>query len=81
MGSIKVPQGLDQAMLEGLFGRDAVSFYLDRIAQRQREGKVYYNPLKTIYLWAAEDKAKCQGFWSSYRGFSHGRRRRNYGGS
>ena len=81
MEFIKVPQDLDRPMLERQFGHDAVSFYLERIAQREREGKTYLNPLKTIYLWATADRSTQQGYWSSYRGYSRGRRYKNYGGS
>lgn len=78
---ITVPESLDRAMLEAEFGADAVAFYLNRIAQRRREGKIYRNPLKTVFLWATADKRTNQGFWTSYRGYSRGRKHRNYGGS
>lgn len=78
---IKVPQGLDLAMLRDEFGHQAIDFYLDRIKQRESEGRVYYNPLKTIYLWATADKATNQGYYTSYRGYSRGRKHKNYGGS
>ena len=78
---IEVPANLSRAMLEKQFGYAAVSFYLSRIAQREREGKIYHNPLKTVYLWATEDKRTCQGFYTTYRGYSHGNRHKNYGGS
>lgn len=81
MGNIFVPENLDRATLERQFGRAAVLFYLDRIAQRELDGKIYRNPLKTVYIWATEDKKSCQGFWSTYRGYSRGRRNRNFGGS
>lgn len=78
---IDIPQNLDRSMLEQLFGHDAVSYYLERIEQRKREGKIYYHPFKTVYLWALEDKRTNRGFYSSYRGYSAGRKRKNYGGS
>lgn len=78
---IKVPAGLNRAMLEEEFGYAAVAFYQGRIAQREREGKICRNPLKTIYLWATEDRRTNQGFWTSFRGYSRGRKHRNFGGS
>lgn len=78
---IAIPKNLDRAMLERQFGYAAVTFYLDRLAQRERDGKMYYNPLKTVYIWATEDKRTNQGFYSSYRGYSKGRKHKNYGGS
>lgn len=78
---IKVPKNLDRAMLESQFGHAAVAFYLERIGQRKREGKIYLNPLKTVYIWATEDKKSNRGFYSSYRGYSRGRKHKNYGGS
>ena len=81
MTFVKVPKDLDRLSLEREFGTAAVEFYFSRIAQREREGKVYYNPLKTIYLWATADRNTNQGYYTSFRGFSNGRKRRNYGGS
>lgn len=78
---IKVPEDLDRAMLERQFGYAAVAFYLERIRRRKQEGKTYLNPLKTVYIWATEDKRTNQGFYSSYRGYSRGRKQKNYGGS
>lgn len=78
---VKVPKNLDRAMLEQKFGHAAVTFYLERIEQRKREGKTYLNPLKTVYIWATEDKRTNQGFYSSYRGYSRGRKHKNFGGS
>lgn len=78
---IKVPKNLDKAMLEQQFGHAAVAFYLKRIEQRRQEGKTYINPLKTLYIWATEDKKTNQGFYSSYRGYSRGRKHKNFGGS
>ena len=78
---IDVPKGLTRSMLEDKFGRQAVEFYMARIADRQREGRKYYNPLKTIYLWATRDRRTCQGYYTSYRGYAGGRKYKNYGGS
>lgn len=80
-GPIKVPQDLNLTLLRAEFGYDAVAFYMARIKQREMEGKTYYNPLKTIYLWATEDRETSQGYYSSYRGYSRGRKHKNYGGS
>ena len=78
---VEIPRGLNLQMLRDKFGYDAVEFYTNRIKQRELEGKTYYNPLKTVYIWATEDRAKGQGFYSSYRGYSRGRKHKNYGGS
>lgn len=80
-GPIKVPQDLDLAMLRAEFGYDAVAFYMARIRQREMEGRTYYDPLKTIFLWATADRETNQGYYSSYRGYSRGRKHKNYGGS
>lgn len=79
-GHITLPRNIDLPMLRAEFGYHAVEFYLARIKQREAEGRVYYNPLKTIYLWATEDRATSQGYYTTLRGYSRGRRR-NYGGS
>lgn len=78
---VKIPKNLDRSMLERQFGYAAVAFYLDRISQRESEGKIYYNPLKTVFIWATEDKRTNQGFYSSYRGYSRGRKSKNFGAS
>lgn len=78
---VKIPSNLDRSMVEREFGIDAVAFYSARIAQREREGKIYYNPLKTIYLWATADRLTNQGYWTSFRRVATGRKHRNYGGS
>lgn len=78
---VEIPRGLTRPILERQFGYAAVAFYLDRLAQRELDGRIYNNPLKTVYIWATEDKRTNQGFWSSYRGYSCGRKHKNYGGS
>lgn len=79
MKNIKVPQPLTVSVLQEEFGIAAVAFYQARIRERMDRGKVYHNPLKTIWLWATEDRRTGQGFWTTYRG--HTCRRRKYGGS
>ena len=74
---VEIPRGLNLQMLRDKFGYDAVEFYTNRIKQRELEGKTYYNPLKTVYIWATEDRAKGQGFYSSYRGYSRGHKNKN----
>ncbi len=78
---IEVPKNLTTDMLISEFGRPAVEFYQSRIEERRREGRTYYNPLKTIYLWATEDRRTNQGFYTSYRGYSRRRKNRNFGRS
>ena len=77
--NIDVPRNLTVFVLQKEFGIPAVDFYLARIRERMDGGKVYYNPLKTIWLWATEDRRTNQGFWTTYRG--HTCRRKKYGGS
>lgn len=76
---VKVPAGLTIDALQKEFGIAAVDFYQARIKERIAMGWVYCNPLKTIWLWATEDRQTNQGFWTTYRG--HTRRRKNHGGS
>lgn len=76
---VKVPSNLTVTMLQKEFGIAAVDFYQARIKERAAMGRVYRNPLKTIYLWAHEDRRTNQGFWTTYRG--HTCRRKKYGGS
>lgn len=76
---IQVPKNLTISMLEKEFGAAAVDFYQVRIKERMESGRVYHNPMKTIWLWATEDRRTNQGFWTTYRG--HTRRRKNHGGS
>lgn len=76
---LKVPKNLTVEMLQKEFGVAAVDFYQVRIKERIGMGRVYRNPLKTIWLWATEDRRTNQGFWTTYRG--HTCRRKKYGGS
>lgn len=76
---IEVPLGLTVAALEKEFGAAAVDHYQHRILERMEAGHIYKNPLKTIWLWAMEDRQTGQGFWTTYRG--HTCRRKKYGGS
>lgn len=78
---IDVPKRLDRNMLVDEFGLDAVAFYERRIAERTIQGKTYFNPLKTIYIWATQDRRTHQGYYTSFCGYSRGRKHRNYGGS
>lgn len=81
MDYIDVPKRLDRNVLVDKFGPDAVAYYENRISERTIMGKTYYNPMKTIYLWATQDKKTHQGYYTSYRGYSRGRKHKNYGGS
>lgn len=81
MDYIDVPKNLDRNMLVKEFGMDAVVFYEIRIAERKIQGRTYYNPLKTIYLWATQDRRTHQGYYTSFHGYSRGRKHKNYGAS
>lgn len=76
---LTVPSPLTIEVLVKEFGGAAVDFYQARIQERIEMGRIYRNPLKTIWLWATEDRRTNQGFWTTYRG--HTRRRKNHGGS
>lgn len=78
---IKIPENLSIETLRQEFGAPAVAFYQSRIADRQAAGATYYNPLKTIYLWATQDRKSHQGFYSTYRGYKSGRKHKNHGRS
>lgn len=78
---VRVPKDLTRSMLENEFGIQAVAFYLERIDERRRDGRIYRNPLKTVYLWAMQDKRTNQGYYTSYCGYSRRRKNRNYGRS
>ncbi len=78
---IEVPKGLTIDKLEAEFGKPVVAFYMARIEERREQGKTYYNPLKTIYLWATEDRRTGQGYYTTYRGYVRRRKNRNFGRS
>lgn len=78
---IDIPKNLSLEMLNREFGTHAVTFYRNRIEERQSAGRIYYNPLKTIYIWATQDRRTNQGYYSSYRGYAVRRKRRNFGRS
>lgn len=76
---IAVPDNLSVALLRQEFGVYAVSYYESRLDERKADGRIYYNPLKTIYLWAMQDRATNQGYWSSYCGYARRHKNKNYG--
>lgn len=79
---VDVPNNLTEGLFIEEFGLKAYYFYLDRIRQREDFGRVYLNPLKTMYIWAKKDKATNQGFYTSlYVRNKNSRRMKNYGGS
>lgn len=81
MEYIEIPKNLSKELLIEKFGKDAVDFYIHRLEERERDGKFYPNKLKAIYIWATQGKRTNQGFYSTWQGFSNGRKRRNYGRS
>lgn len=78
---IDVPKNLDLRVLVSEFGTEAVNFYSQRLQERERAGKIYPKPLKTIYIWAMQDRKTNQGFYSTWRGFTSGRKNKNHGKS
>ena len=81
MDYIEIPKGLCLDMLCKEFGYSAVDFYLARIEERRTLGHKYFNPLKTVYIWATQDRKTGQGFYSTYTGRARRRKLRNYGRS
>jgi len=81
MEYIEIPKNLSEKLLIEKFGKDAVDFYERRLKERERDGNFYPKKLKTIYIWATQDKRTNQGFYSTYCGFANGRKRKNYGRS
>ena len=79
--NIDIPEHLSLEMLRCEFGIQAVSFYQNRISERKAEGRIYCNPLKTIYIWATQDRRTNQGFYSSYKGYASRRKNKNFGRS
>lgn len=77
---LKVPPNLTMELLRKEFGCDAVAFYQSRLRERMNMGRIYRNPLKTIWLWDTEDRKTNQGYWTSYCGHTR-RRGKNHGGS
>ena len=64
MEYIEVPENINIDILIAKFGKEAVDFYQRRLAERERNGKLYPKRLKTIYIWATQDKKTNQGFYS-----------------
>jgi hypothetical protein len=78
---VELPENLTEEALIKTFGRDAFVFYENRLRERvEFSRKIYRNPLKTIFLWAREDKAANSGFFSTYRNRGRGAAR-SFGGS
>ena len=53
---VEIPENLTERTVILEFGADAYRFYQNRIEERKRNGKIYCNPMKTIYIWAAQEK-------------------------
>lgn len=81
MDYIKIPKGLCLDMLREEFGYPAVDWYLSRIEERRELGHKYFNPLKTVYIWATQDRETGQGFYSTYTGRVRRKKLRNHGRS
>ena len=45
------------------------------------ETTIDYNPLKTIYIWAVQDRKYHQGYWSTWLGYNKGKKHKNHGRS
>lgn len=60
---VTIPEKLTRQKLIEEFGVQATKWYLDRIEYRRAQGKIYYYPLKTAYIWMTNDKKNKCGFW------------------
>lgn len=78
---VEVPHVLTEDSVIREFGVDAYRFYKIRIEERMRGGRIYHNPLKTIYIWATQDRKAHQGYWSTWSGYNKGRKGKNHGKS
>ena len=78
---VEIPKILTQDSVIQEFGVDAYRFYKNRIEERKRDGRIYHNPLKTIYIWATQDREYRQGYWSTWLGHNRGRKCKNHGRS
>ena len=52
----------------------------DTVKEREYQGRTYLNPLKTIYIWAYQDRKAHQGYWSTWTGATR-KKHKNHGGS
>lgn len=48
---VEIPRILTEDSVIQEFGADAYRFYQSRIEERKRNGRIYHNPLKTIYIY------------------------------
>ena len=78
---VDVPKNLDRLFLIQEFGYNAVRHYEKRLDERVRyDGKLYLNPVKTIYLWAFKDRAANRGFYTTLQSTGYNRRKlKNHG--
>lgn len=63
---IKVPFPCTKKDCINEFGIIATSFYESRLRERERQGFVYRNIYKTVYIFACKDRKTQQGFYSSF---------------
>lgn len=77
---IPVPNSLSEKAFISEYGADAFRFYKQRIEERKRQGRIYLNPIKTMYIWAAQDRKTHQGYWSTWNGISR-KKHKNHGRS
>lgn len=77
---VNVPDTLTEKTVINEYGIDAFRYYNQRLQERRRQGRMYNNSLKTIYIWAAQDRKTHQGFYSTYRGTNRSKHK-NHGGS
>lgn len=77
---IEIPKALNEKTIIGEYGAEAFRFYQNRIREREYQGRKYLNPLKTIYIWAYQDRKTRQGYWSTWTGVTR-KKHKNHGGS
>lgn len=81
MDYVDVPKKITEEAIISEYGEAALRFYKSRIEERRMQGKVYLNPLKTIYIWAAQDRKTHQGFYTTWNGFNKSYKSKNHGRS
>ena len=79
--SIEIPYPLNRDVLVEEFGEEAVEHYETRLRERESRGKTYLNPLKTIYIWATEDRISSRGYYGFYLSNFNSSKLKNHGKS
>ena len=79
MNYIDLPKNLSEEIIIKEFGADALRFYKSRLHERKLQGRIYKNPIKTIYIWAYQDRKTHQGFYTTWHGYMRHTKSKNHG--